>query len=355
MKEKLICIVSPNERTYYRAAIVAKEFLDKQQNVVHQTGTLPDGEITEYAAESATIKHLAGGRLHGTLQMINLADYTVTFQEEYNNGELLHIEDNELKNTASKETHHKRTPLFTGTTVKTTKDSRAFYSNGKEVAEETIASNGMTMELLGNIPDGEVKEIDDSGRVLALAHYKDNKLNGEFIRYNETGKEISRENYLDGLLDGPAHYTSFTQHDVLIADCTYKNARLEGERTITQRNGSVLRKETYRNGRLNGPRLSYYSNGNLESKENYVDGKLEGNRELFFPTGGLWYQENYVKGRLDGQRLGYFANGKPFLEEFYTDGLLEGTRKTFTENGELLANEEYHWGALVHNTERRRL
>ena len=190
MKEKLICIVSPNERTYYRAVTVAKEFLDKQQNVVHQTGALPDGEITEYSVESATIKHLAAGRLHGTLQMINLADYAFTFQEEYKNGELLHIEDNELKNAAVQKTQAKPAPLFTGTTVKTTKGSRSFYNNGKEVAEETIASNGMTMELLGNIPDGEVKEIDENGHVLAVAHYQNNKLNGELIRYNESGKKF---------------------------------------------------------------------------------------------------------------------------------------------------------------------
>ena len=352
MKEKLLCIVSPQLRTYYKAVCVAKEFLDKEQNIVNTTGTIPDGEITELNVSVATLKHLEQGRLNGMLQVVNLADNTVTFQEEYKQGSLVSVDEQTTK-PAPEKTQSK--PFFPGTTVKTSKGTRSFYSNGKEVAEETIASNGITLELLGKIPDGEVKEIDENGHVLAVAHYKDNKLNGTFIRYNESGKEISRENFVNGLLEGPAQYISFTQKDVLTANCSYKNARLEGERTLTQQNGTLRKKEFYKNGHLNGVRSSFYANGNLECKETYVDGKLEGNREFFFPTGGLWYQENYTKGRLDGDRLGYFANGKLFLEESYTDGMLEGLRKTYAENGELLSCEEYHWGALVHNTERKPL
>jgi len=352
MKEKLICIASPQQRVYYKAVCVAKEFLDKEQNVVNVSGHLPDGEITEFTVSVSTVKHLQDGRLNGALQVINLADNSVTFEEEYKRGSLVSVDEKTAQAAPAKIPNK---PFFPGTTVKTTKGTRSFYSNGKEVAEETIASNGITLELLGNIPDGEVKEIDENGHVLAVAHYEKNKLNGELVRYNEAGKEISRENYVNGLLEGPAKYTSFTASDTVNAQCFYKNARLEGERILTQQNGTLRRKEFYKNGRLNGLCSSFYANGNLECKENYVDGKLEGNREFFFPTGGLWYQENYVKGRLDGQRLGYFANGKLFLEELYTDGMLDGPRKTYTETGELLSSEEYHWGALVHNTERRPL
>ena len=354
MKEKIICIVSPQSRTYYRAVTVAKEFLDKEQNIINTTGAIPDGAVTEYTVSAATLKHFRNSKLHGTLQVINLADNTVNFQEEYHNGTLLRVDDQQAVSEKNK-TPHKPVPFFPGTTVKTSKDARSFYSNGKEIAEETISANGSTLELLGNIPDGEVTEIDENGHVLAKSYYKNNKLNGEMIRYNEAGMEILRENYKDGILEGPAQYTTFTQHDILTAKCTYKNARLDGERSLFQNNGILRKKEYYKNGRLNGVRSSFYSNGNLESKENYVDGNLEGNRELFFPTGGLWYQENYTKGRFDGQRLGYFASGKLFLEEFYTDGLLEGSRKIYTETGELLSNEEYHWGSLVHNTERSSL
>ena len=50
MKEKIICVSTPTTRTYYKATPLAKEFLDKEQNIINTTGTLPDGEVTELAA-----------------------------------------------------------------------------------------------------------------------------------------------------------------------------------------------------------------------------------------------------------------------------------------------------------------
>ena len=43
MKEKTICIVTPDSRTYYRALPLAKEYLDKDHNVINTAGKLPDG------------------------------------------------------------------------------------------------------------------------------------------------------------------------------------------------------------------------------------------------------------------------------------------------------------------------
>ena len=223
------------------------------------------------------------------------------------------------------------------------------------MAEETLSSTGTSLELLGTIPDGEVKEFNEKDRVITLAHYKGNKLNGELIRYADDGKEIARENYVDGFLEGPATYWTFIKQDILTAQCTYVNSRLHGERTITQQNGTLRCKETYKNGHLVGARTCFYANGKKEREENYVGGKLNGKREFFFPDGEIWYRENYTNGRLDGERVCFYPGGKVYLEEFYADGLLEGQRKLYDEQGSLITSEEYHWGSIVHNTERRKL
>ncbi len=346
-KEKIICITSPSERTYYHATMVAKEFVDREQNVLNTVGTLPAGEISEFTINSVTVKHLQDGKLNGKLEVRNLSDGTVSFSEEYENGVLKQIQ----KNTTPAAT----APRHEGTTLKTTKGSHSFYCNGKEVAEETIASNGISLELLGNIPDGEVKEFNEKDQVITVAHYKGNKLNGELIRYSDEGQEIVHENYENGFLQGQAVYFTFTKHGLLTAKCTYKNSRLNGERTLTQQDGTLRCREFYKNGHLSGPRVCYYPNGNKEREENYTDGKLSGKRELFFTDGKLWYRENYTSGRLDGERQCFFPSGKLYLEEFYTDGLLEGHRNLYNEDGALLANEEYHWGSLVHNTENKKL
>ncbi len=344
-KEQLICISSPTDRTYYRATAVAKEFVDREQNVVHTTGTLPDGEVHEFAVSSVTVKHLQNGKLNGKLEVMNLTDGTISFSEEYQNGVLKQIHE---KNTPAQAA----SPLHEGTTLKTSKGTHSFYCNGKEVAEETISSNGASLELLGNIPDGEVKEFNEKDQVITVAHYKNNKLNGELIRYTDNGAEILHENYENGFLQGPATYLTFTRDGSLTAQCTYKNSRLNGERTLTQQNGTLRCREFYKNGHLNGPRLCYYPSGHKEREENYTDGKLSGKREMFFPDGNLWYRETFSAGRLDGERQCFFPNGKLYLEEFYADGLLEGRRNLYDDKGTLLSTEEYHWGSLVRNNER---
>lgn len=347
-KEKIICISSPTDRTYYRAVPIAKEFVDREQNVLNTTGTLPEGEVHEFTVSSVTVKQLRNGKLNGKLEVRNLADGTVSFSEEYENGLLKQIQKNEPTAPAA-------APRHEGTTLKTSKGRHSFYCNGKEVAEETISSNGAALELLGNIPDGEVKEFNEKDQVITVAHYKNNKLNGLLIRYTDDGKELSHENYEDGFLQGEAVYFTFTNKDTLTAKCTYKNSRLNGERTLMQQDGTLRCREFYKNGHLNGPRTCYYAGGNKEREENYTDGKLNGKREMFFPDGKLWYRENYTGGRLDGERQCFFPGGKIYLEEFYADGLLEGHRNLYDEQGTLLSSEEYHWGSLVQNTERRKL
>ena len=353
MKEKLICISTPSGRTYYRAIPLAKEFLDKEQNIVNTTGTLPDGEITELNVSSATIKNLLGGKLNGKFEVINLADNTVTYSEQYQDGHLVSITERNLNKPAEVQTtQEKAIRNYPGTILKSNKNTNSFYRNGQEVAEETLASNGATLEILGNIPDGEVKEFNENGLVKTEAHYKNNKLNGPVLRYSDSGILLSREEYVNGILQGPAEYFTPIKNDMLHAKCTYKNSFLEGTRTVTQKDGTVREEAEYKHGHLHGKRIAYYSNGCKESEETFEHGKLHGERLLYFPTGALWYRENYNSGRLDGERFGYFASGKTRLEEFYTEGLLEGRRCVYAENGELLSTEEYHWGSLVHNTDR---
>ena len=354
MKEKLICISTPSGRTYYRAIPLAKEFLDKEQNIVNTTGTLPDGEITELNVSSATIKHLLNGKLHGKFEVLNLTNNTVTYSEQYENGHLVSITEKNLLKPQSKETkEYKPAPHYPGTLLKSNKNTNSFYINGKEVAEETLSSNGVTLEILGNIPDGEVKEFNENGSLKTEAHYKNNKLNGIVLRYDDNGVLLSREEYVNGILQGPAEYFTTLKHDTLHAQCTYKNSLLDGKRTVKQKDGILRQEETYKHGKLHGRRTIYYPNGWKESESMFENGKLHGERLLYFPTGELWYREHYDKGRLDGERFGYFASGKVHLEEFYTEGMLEGRRCVYAENGELLCSEEYHWGSLVHNTDRK--
>ena len=356
MKEELICISTPQARSYYKAQCVAKEFLDKDNNVINTTGEIPEGEVVEIATTTATTKHYVNGKLHGRLEVRNLQDNSITFSEEYNYGQLVDITDHtspDLLKQVQLETAEKAAPIYPGTVLKTSKDVRAFYVDGKQIAEETISSNGATLELLGNIPDGPVKEFSENGKLKTEAVYQNNKLHGLLIRYDDNGQMLSKETYDQGVLKGPAEYFSYARRTNLHTICNYINALLDGPFTLSQKDGIVREQSTYAKGRLDGPRKTYYATGMLEAEEMYIDGKLQGVRKIFFPSGELWYEENYVNGRLDGDRTEYFPSGKTRLTEIYADGMRNGPCNTYDEAGNIIASEEYHWGNVVHNTEYR--
>lgn len=352
MKEKIICITTPSERTYYHATPLAKEFLDKERNVINTTGTLPDGQVEEYNATSQTNKTLLEGKLHGDFEIINLATGAVTLREKYNHGALVTITPNQPTiGVVPPAESISPIPVVTGTVMKINKGTRSFYVNGQMVAEETLATSGTTVELLGTIPDGEVKELDENNKIKAIAYYRNNKLNGTLTRYDEDGEVLCREEYVNGMLQGPAEYFSYSKDNLLYAKCTYKNALLEGQRTVSQKDGTLREKANYQQGKLQGQRTCFYGDGTPELDESYKNGKLDGERTLFFPSGEVWFKEKFSEGLLEGKRIGYYPWGQVYLEEFYKDGVLNGPRRIYSQNGDLLTQEEYHRGALQHNTE----
>lgn len=351
MNEKIFCLATPEARVYYKAVPIAKEFLDKDQNIINTTGQIPDGPVAEFSVPSITTKHFKQGKLHGKLEIINLADQSVTFSEEYENGQLVRVTEPDISLPSHLPTEEKSAPVYKGTLLKTSNTGRAFYVNGKQIAEETISSNGATLELLGEIPDGEVKEFTETGKLKTQATYKNNKLNGVLTRYNDEEKIFSKETYEDGILKGPAEYFSYSGEKVFHTRCNYKNSVLDGEFILEEQDGPVREKSFYQNGKRHGVRTTFYPNTSQECTENWNEGKLQGERTLFFPTGPMWYKENYINGRLDGERTEFFPSGQARLTEFYSEGLLDGKRCLYDEQGNVLTSDEFHWGNIVQNTE----
>ena len=357
MKETFICIVTPENRTYYQAVPVAKEFLDKDQNIIHSIGTIPDGAVEEIKTSSKTIKHYKNGKLDGELSMLDLNTGQITFTEQYKDGELIDVADHTLRGMplTVKEGTITAVQTYQGTTLKTNQDTLSFYVDGKEIAEQTVSADGTILEQMNQVPDGPVKEFDENRTLRFEAVYKNNRIEGEAVRYSEQGKIISQENYQQGKLNGLVRYYNYCKQGTNVTEANYKNGLLDGPWTVYMPGGKPLIQAYYQEGKLQGPYTTLYKNGQVNVQENYGNGKLQGTRKIYFPNGNLWYQEHYKNGRLEGERLCFFPNGQKFLEEFYTDGLLEGTRRIYTENGSLLTNEEYHWGSLLANTERRPL
>lgn len=347
MKEKIICLSTPSGRIYYRAETLAKEFLDKDRTLINKTGSIPDGEVEEFETNIKTVKHYKHEKLDGSLAIIDLTTGKETLRETYCDGILTNVAEPSAAADTPK-------PNYEGTVFRTNKKTQSFYVNGKEVAERTLGPDGRSLELLGTIPNGPAKEFDDNGQLRCEAVYLNNQLQGTVMVYDEKGRLISQENYEQDRLNGPAEYYSYCSLGALKTAANYVAGQLNGPWTLFFANGKERVNANYKNGKLHGLRRALHKDGQPAREENYENGKLHGPRTLYFPEGSVWYRENYKNGRLDGARESFFRSGKKRSSEYYTDGLLEGERLVYSESGELLVNENYHWGTLVHNTERQK-
>jgi antitoxin component YwqK of YwqJK toxin-antitoxin module len=120
------------------------------------------------------------------------------------------------------------------------------------------------------------------------AVYKDNLLDGSFIRYYENGLKQGEGNYTEGRLDG-----TFTYYDEY---------------------GDPSRVTTYKKGLLDGPSTTYFSRhqgGGVCHESQYEKGLLSKSAKMFYDTGELLHEIIYHKGIVHSPPVALKKNGKP--------------------------------------------
>ena len=73
--------------------------------------------------------------------------------------------------------------------------------------------------------------------------------------------------------------------------------------------GAVKSKENYVDGKLQGEIISYYESGALRIKANTVDDKLQGEAISYYESGAVKRKTNYVDGLQEGEEFMYYESG----------------------------------------------
>jgi len=168
--------------------------------------------------------------------------------------------------------------------------TKIFYSEGKEIAQQTLDSQGKVTKTTGTIPDGVAKEYLDNGALQYDWNYKNGKLEG-----------VSKEFFLTG---------------ELLEDILYKNSEREG----------VSKK--------------YYKSGKLLAERNFQHDTLEGMTKMYYEGGTVFAELNYKNGKLDGETKMYFEDGKVKVIETYSNS--QKTRmQAFDPQGKVVVDHDY--------------
>lgn len=154
---------------------------------------------------------------------------------------------------------------------------------------------------------GTYSKFYDDGKAMEVAEYKDGKLNGKRTLYHPNGKMMQQENYVDNKLEGKL--TSYYEDGSLQQEAIYKDNVGEGLwKNYFKEPKNVLNAEiTMSNNKINGPFKEYYPNGKLYAKGTKIEimegvDSYDGKVEVYDSTGTL-------------DKILTFENGKQISKE----------------------------------------
>ena len=169
--------------------------------------------------------------------------------------------------------------------------------------------------------------VSEDGRLKIKAKKKDNKYYGEVIQYYKDNEIIvSRENYIDGILDGKYKY--YHGNGILRQSGHIKNHKKEGEI------------------------ISYWENGDLQSIENFKNGLRHGLLKRYRMDKTIVMTGQYDNNYRNGTWIWYYVDGKKMKKELYkkSPGFPVPTIKkiiNWLEGGQKISEIEYE-GTINH-------
>jgi antitoxin component YwqK of YwqJK toxin-antitoxin module len=183
--------------------------------------------------------------------------------------------------------------------IKVLEDSKEAYfiyvdEKGAKIAKEKILPNGKTELILGGLINGEVRELDDSGSLIYLWHYKDNRLDGLSYKFYPSGAVCYELSYEKDVLQGPAK--KYYEDATLAEEVIYADGKVEGIAKVYLKNGNYY-EYRYKDGQLNGKTFLYDSNRRLLETLEYKNNVLDGAVSKYYLSGALKSDAKYVNGK----------------------------------------------------------
>ena len=177
---------------------------------------------------------------------------------------------------------------------------RGTFEHGKEVGTFTFfypdGKPAAIKEYGKGIGDCYATMYHIGGKLFAQGSYVDTFKVGLWNYWDVQGNYVARENYIQGLQQGP-QYSFYI--DSTVAEITH-----------------------YEKGVLEGPWSIYFEDGTLRAKGAYKNDALEGVAEYYNPEGGMDSKGKYVNGLKEGWWI-FYENKKPIRKVRYHRGKQE--------------------------------
>lgn len=259
---------------------------------------------------------------------------------------------------------------------------KVFYMDGKvEGPAHIYLENGnyYKYNYENNKLNGSAYLYDREHRLLEVATYKDNVLEGEYIKYYLSGAIKSEMKYRRGKIEGYARY--YDEKGREVSTRLYRNGkevdkiqhmddskssfktsfvkRSDNESIVWQGPAVTHLEDSKKmvneikffekSDKLNGVHKTYYKNGHVRYEGRFANGVPNGVFKTYSVDGTLIGIDNYSWGRITGTSKMYYATGEKLAEYRYKNGKLEGVSSVYNKDGSVIIKASYR-NNLLHGS-----
>lgn len=141
----------------------------------------------------------------------------------------------------------------------------------------------------------------EEGGLMAYGKFKGKNKDSIWMYYSPLGRLSSKENYLDGKLDGEKIVYYLPQ-------------------TTTDKSVRVSQKFNYKNDVLEGEQMEYFENGKVREKYFMVNGNKHGEALVYNTKGVVTLKDNFYHGAKNGWCFAYDDIGNEIGKVYYKFG-----------------------------------
>ncbi|MCX6285390.1 MAG: toxin-antitoxin system YwqK family antitoxin [Bacteroidetes bacterium] len=212
-----------------------------------------------------------------------------------------------------------------------------------------------------NLKQGKWFLFYENGNIKQEGTYLDDKKDGYFKDYTETGDLLKISKYLMGELQPEAEEIAklkvkneYYPDGKLKLSAMYRNESPEGIWREFKPDGTIEKSLMYHNGVItgegnvlddgnkDGPWKEFFADGTLKSEGNYVDGKPVGDWKYYHLNGKTEQIGKFNKqGIPEGKWKWFYEDGKLLREENYRNGLRDGLLSEYDDEGNLIEEGEF--------------
>lgn len=217
-------------------------------------------------------------------------------------------------------------------------DSSKVYKDGHLIAEGRMDADGLRQGFWKEYyyPTGELK---------AEGEYKDGYRFNEWIYYFISGKMEQKGQY--GEKEKPdGKWTWFYENTQLLREETFRNGKEHGWLIEYNDTGKVITRGEFVDGKEEGDWL--YEIGDHLEQGKYEAGMRQGGwKHYYLSNGELRFEGEFFEDLPEGKHTWYFDSGRKMLEGNYVSGVQEGEWRRYYEDGTLMLSIDYQQGVEV--------